>query len=87
MACIVLYLLFPSQDTVVLGGTHQEGDWNTEVYPEDREFIKTGCFHLIPSLKVSNLVQKVTLHKCRLLHSYLIQKETFQVQSSQLKAT
>lgn len=54
MVCIVLYLLFSSQDTVVLGGTHQEGDWNTEVCPEDREFIKTGCFHLIPSLKVSS---------------------------------
>ncbi|ODN03045.1 D-aspartate oxidase [Orchesella cincta] len=43
--------IIPNQDLVVLGGTHQEGDWNTEVYPEDTVHITDGCFRMVPSLK------------------------------------
>ncbi|CAL8135315.1 unnamed protein product [Orchesella dallaii] len=43
--------IIPNQDAVVLGGTHQEGDWNTEVYSEDTVHITKGCFRIIPSLK------------------------------------
>lgn len=32
-----------SQDSVVLGGTHQHGDWSTEPREEDRQFIVKGC--------------------------------------------
>ena len=36
---------------MVLGGTHQHNDWNTNPSDEDRDFIWKGCHKLIPSLK------------------------------------
>ena len=41
-------IFFHSQDSVVLGGTHQHNDWNTKPYDEDREFILKGCKALLP---------------------------------------
>lgn len=40
-----------SMDTVVLGGTHQENDYNTNVNDDDTHFIYDGCAKLIPSIK------------------------------------
>ena len=44
----VIQFFFHSQDSVVLGGTHQHNDWNTNPYDEDREFILKGCKALLP---------------------------------------
>ncbi|XP_065569577.1 D-aspartate oxidase-like [Artemia franciscana] len=43
--------VIPNMDSVVLGGTHQEGDWNMNIYPEDTQFILEGCQRLVPALK------------------------------------
>lgn len=40
-----------SMDTVVLGGTHQENDFNTNVCPDDRKFIIDGCRQIVPPLE------------------------------------
>lgn len=37
---------------MVLGGTGQEGNWNTGVDDEDRKMILEGCVEMMPSLKV-----------------------------------
>ena len=42
-----------SIESVVLGGTHQEGDYDTTVYEKDKKFISEGCQRLYPSLNVS----------------------------------
>ena len=38
-----------SQDSIVLGGTHQHADWDTEARKEDHEFIWEGCSALRPA--------------------------------------
>jgi len=50
--------IIPNQDSTVLGGTHQEGDWNRNVYPEDTAFIKEGCFRIVPSLKNATVLRE-----------------------------
>lgn len=41
---IIIFLsFFRSQDSVVLGGTHQHNDWNTNANDQDRAFIWNGC--------------------------------------------
>lgn len=44
-----LYII-PNQETVVLGGTKQAGDWNTNVYLKDKEEILSGCQQIMPSI-------------------------------------
>lgn len=46
-----LYFYF-STNTVVLGGTHQENDFNTKISKEDSKFIREGCEQIVPGLKV-----------------------------------
>ncbi|XP_077291492.1 D-amino acid oxidase 2 [Arctopsyche grandis] len=43
--------IIPNTDTVVLGGTHQENDFNTNICKEDSKFIRQGCEHIVPGLK------------------------------------
>lgn len=43
--------IIPNMDTVVLGGTHQENDYNLNVCPKDKAFINEGCKTYIPGLK------------------------------------
>jgi D-amino-acid oxidase len=43
------YSHYFSQDTVVLGGTHQVNDWNTKARDEDRSFIWNGCSAMMPA--------------------------------------
>lgn len=38
-------------DTVILGGTHQENNYNTNVCPRDKEFITSGCASILPGLQ------------------------------------
>ncbi|XP_013409753.1 D-aspartate oxidase isoform X2 [Lingula anatina] len=43
--------IFPGLNEVKLGGTHQTGDWNTDVDLQDGKFIFKSCCELNPSLK------------------------------------
>ena len=38
-----------SQNSVVLGGTHQSDDWNVSAYDKDRDFILGGCLKMAPA--------------------------------------
>ncbi|KAM7348607.1 D-amino acid oxidase 2 [Cochliomyia hominivorax] len=42
--------IIPNRDSVVLGGTHQENDFNIKVDPVDKKFIIDGCREIVPSL-------------------------------------
>jgi D-amino-acid oxidase len=43
--------LFPHQDTVVLGGTMADGDWDTEPRPEVAERIVADCALIEPRVR------------------------------------
>ncbi|XP_013117843.2 D-aspartate oxidase [Stomoxys calcitrans] len=43
--------IIPNMDSVVLGGTHQENDFNISVCPNDKKFIVEGCNQLVPPLE------------------------------------
>lgn len=47
-----------SMDTVILGGTSQEHDFNENVSEEDSTFIRNGCQNIVPSLKNAGLVKE-----------------------------
>lgn len=49
---IILFISCSHDGVYVLGGTHQENDWNTNVNPIDSQFIWDGCVKLAPMLKV-----------------------------------
>ena len=42
---------------MVCGGTHQTGDYNTNISLEDKEFIESGCRKLIPGLVHSTFLR------------------------------
>jgi len=48
--------IIPNQDTVVLGGTHDRDQWDTEPRQVDRSFVHDGCSSLFPSLKDAEVV-------------------------------
>ncbi|GAB6022028.1 hypothetical protein CHUAL_006178 [Chamberlinius hualienensis] len=48
--------IIPNSEFVVLGGTHQRGNWNLEPNPEDRKHIMEGCTKILPSLKNARVV-------------------------------
>lgn len=63
---IFFLFLYRSMNTVVLGGTHQENDYNTNVNDDDTHFIYDGCIKLIPSIKRAEIVmEKVGLRPGR----------------------
>ncbi|CAD7011729.1 unnamed protein product [Ceratitis capitata] len=43
--------IIPNCESVVLGGTHQENDNNTQVCPNDKKFIINGCRKIVPGLE------------------------------------
>ncbi|EDV59135.1 D-aspartate oxidase [Drosophila erecta] len=43
--------IIPNTESVVLGGTHQERDYNTQVCQQDRRMIVDGCRRYIPGLE------------------------------------
>ncbi|PRD21526.1 UNVERIFIED_CONTAM: D-amino-acid oxidase [Trichonephila clavipes] len=45
------FYVLPNAEEIILGGTHQEGDWNVQVDPVDRRNIWEGCVELLPTLK------------------------------------
>lgn len=55
MQIVYMYIMcfvVTSEDCVILGGTQQEGNWNTKPDPSDSLSIRKGCYKLIPGLKV-----------------------------------
>ncbi|XP_055914764.1 D-aspartate oxidase isoform X2 [Eupeodes corollae] len=43
--------IIPNLDSVVLGGTHQENNYNLNICPNDKSFIINGCQIHLPGLK------------------------------------
>lgn len=53
-------------NTVILGGTHQVNDYNTNVDVDDRKFIYDGCMKINPAIKGAEIVlEKVGLRPGR----------------------
>ncbi|KAJ4445385.1 hypothetical protein ANN_07190 [Periplaneta americana] len=50
--------IIPNEDSVILGGTLQEGNWNTKPDPADSISIHKGCCDLIPGLKEAVVVNE-----------------------------
>ncbi|XP_026749868.2 D-amino-acid oxidase [Galleria mellonella] len=48
--------IIPNVNMCVLGGTHQEHDYNRQVDEKDKEMILNGCQAILPSLKNAQLV-------------------------------
>ncbi|XP_063627323.1 D-amino-acid oxidase [Cydia splendana] len=54
------HYIIPNAETVVLGGTQQEHDFNTGTDPNDTEFILNGCCSRIPTMKAAKVVKHWT---------------------------
>lgn len=46
-----------SMETVILGGTAQENDYNENVSEVDSKFIRNGCLNMVPTL-VNSAIRK-----------------------------
>lgn len=44
---------------MILGGTHQEGDYNTAVNEDDKKFIHDGCIRINKSIKRAPIVNEM----------------------------
>jgi D-amino-acid oxidase len=51
-----LTYLFPHRDTVILGGTHQPGDWSTEPDPATADRIMRNCVAVEPRLADAKII-------------------------------
>ncbi|XP_011872484.1 PREDICTED: D-aspartate oxidase [Vollenhovia emeryi] len=49
--------IIPNIHSVVIGGTHQEGDFDRSVREEDSKHIYDGCCRIMPSLKASEIMR------------------------------
>lgn len=45
--------------TIILGGTHQVNDYNTNVDAGDRKFIYEGCIRMNASIKRAEIVKEM----------------------------
>ncbi|KAI0213637.1 D-amino-acid oxidase [Lamellibrachia satsuma] len=71
------FYVLPGINHVTLGGTEQEGNWNTSADKTDRNRIWEGCVRLVPSLKRATVLQDtVGLRPCR--HTVRLERETVQ---------
>lgn len=50
--------IIPNIDSVVLGGTHQEGDFDCNPRKQDSKFIRDGCQRMQPGLKGMNVIHE-----------------------------
>src|SRR6476660_2355758 len=58
--------MFPHGDTILLGGTNEEGNWDTEPSPEVAERIMAGCVAIEPRLRGAEILgYRVGLRPCR----------------------
>src|SRR6185369_7905584 len=48
--------MFPHEDTILLGGTNDEGNWDTDPKPEVAERIVAGCTALEPRLRGAKIL-------------------------------
>lgn len=51
--------IIPNTNNVVLGGTHQVGDYNLKVSMADSAFILNGCKKIHPSLENAEIIKEV----------------------------
>lgn len=51
--------IIPNTDMVVLGGTHQVGDYNLKVSQADSQFILNGCKNIFPSLQHAEMIKEI----------------------------
>lgn len=73
---IGFFLCAHSIHNVVLGGTHQVNDYNTNVDVDDKAFIYDGCIRMIPSIKRAEIaMEKVGLRPGR--NKVRIEREVF----------
>lgn len=49
--------IIPNVHSVVIGGTHQEGDFDCSVREEDSKHIYDGCCRVMPSLKAGEIIR------------------------------
>ncbi|KAJ0175306.1 hypothetical protein K1T71_009447 [Dendrolimus kikuchii] len=52
--------IIPNAKSCILGGTHQENDWNTNEDPKDTEFILNRCRQMIPALEHADIIEHWT---------------------------
>jgi D-amino-acid oxidase len=58
--------IIPNTTECILGGTHQVGDYNLKVSPNDSAFIFNGCQKLVKNLKIAETInEKVGLRPGR----------------------
>ncbi|HEU5389888.1 MAG TPA: FAD-dependent oxidoreductase [Streptosporangiaceae bacterium] len=58
--------MFPHGDTILLGGTNDEGNWDTEPSPEVAERIMASCVAIEPRLRGAEILgHRVGLRPCR----------------------
>lgn len=50
--------IIPNIHSVILGGTHQEGDFDRSVRKEDSKHIYDGCCRMMPSLKACQIIRE-----------------------------
>lgn len=48
--------IIPNSECVILGGTHTENDYNTELDKNDSKFIFDGCYQMVPSLSKAPVI-------------------------------
>lgn len=49
--------IIPNEDCVIVGGTHQENDFSTEINEDDKIHILKGCSKYIPSLEKAEVIK------------------------------
>jgi D-amino-acid oxidase len=54
------FYVIPNRDVLIVGGTAQKGDWNTDISPTDTEEIWRGACELFPSLQEATVVRSLT---------------------------
>ncbi|XP_063980584.1 D-amino-acid oxidase [Diachasmimorpha longicaudata] len=50
--------IIPNVDSVILGGTHQEDDYDTTVRPLESKFIRQGCAKIVPAHETSETIKE-----------------------------
>lgn len=63
-------------ESVLMGGTHQYGDFNESLDPKDKKFVYDGCLEMARPLKQAKILwEKVGLRPGR--SSIRVEEETF----------
>ncbi|XP_012256339.2 D-aspartate oxidase [Athalia rosae] len=52
------HYVIPNIESVVLGGTHQEDDYDREIREEDTKFIHEGCLRILPALRGARILRQ-----------------------------